>query len=112
MGFQLHVARRTYQHPWRALSLLPGTAQRIRLGKTFSLVAYRLKWQTRPLVEVESAFDHGEVATTPNRTTKVVLDAEGVAGGYGDADVVALPDLLPGPETWWWWWIAFIGGIR
>jgi hypothetical protein len=32
-------------------------------------------------------------------------------GGYGDADVVALPDLLPGPETWWWR-IAFIGGIR
>src|SRR6266478_2615674 len=24
----------------------------------------------------------------------------------GDADVVALPDLLPGPETRWWW-----GGI-
>jgi hypothetical protein len=27
----LHVARRTYQRPWRALPLLPGTAQRYRL---------------------------------------------------------------------------------
>jgi len=63
------------------------------------------------LVEIESAFDHGEVATTPNRTTKVVLDAEGVACGYGDADVVALPDLLPGSEARQRW-IAFIGGMR
>jgi hypothetical protein len=94
------------------LSLLPGTTQRIRLGKTFSLVAYRLKWQTRSLVEVESAFDHGKVATAPNRATKVVFNAEGIAARDGDADIVALPDLLPGPEARRWWWIAFIGGIR
>jgi hypothetical protein len=60
-----------------------------------------LQWQTRSLVEVESAFDYGEVATTPNRTTKVVLDAEGVTRGDGDADIIALPDLLPGPEARW-----------
>src|SRR6516165_236869 len=80
------------------------------LGATFSLVAYRLQWQTRSLVEVESAFDHGEVATAPNRTTKVVLDAEGVACSHADADVVALPDLLPGPETRWWWWGIVVSG--
>src|SRR5262249_39464421 len=75
------------------------------------LVAYRLQWQTRSLVEVESAFDHGEVATAPNCTTKVVLDAEGVACGHGDTDVIALPDLLPVPEARQRW-IAFIGGVR
>ena len=68
-------------------------------GPLRHLVAYRLQWQTRSLVEVESAFDYGEVATTPDRTTKIIFDAEGIAPGYGDADIVALPDLLPGPEA-------------
>jgi hypothetical protein len=77
----------------------------------FSPVARWLQWQTRPPVEEEFALDHGETATTPNRAAKVIFDAEWVTRGDGDADIIALPDLLPGPEARQRW-IAFIGGVR
>src|ERR1700730_1619014 len=101
-------AQRTRQH---ALPPLPGAAQRHQLGIAFSSVTNRSQWQTRPLIEVECPFDHGEVAATPDCATQVVFDTEGVAGSDGDADIIALPDLLPGPEAWQRW-IAFISGVR
>src|SRR5262245_42307652 len=85
--------------------------QRHPLESNFSPVARWLQWQTRPPIEEEFALDHGETATTPNRAAKVIFDAEQVTRGDGDSDIIALPDLLPGPEARQRW-IAFIGGVR
>jgi hypothetical protein len=58
-----------------------------------------LQWQTRPTVEVERAFDHGEAATAPNHAANVIFNTKRITPRDGDADVVALPDLLSGLEA-------------
>jgi hypothetical protein len=92
------------------LSPLPGTAQRHRLGIAFSSVTYRAQRQTRPSVKEQFAFDYCETATAPNHATNVIFNAVWITTGNGHPNVVALPDLLPGPETRWWWWGIVVSG--
>ena len=79
----------------RVLPLLPEAAQHIRLGIVFS--SY---WQARSAVEVNffAVEVISKLTAAPDGTGKIIVDDAGPNAGLGHADVVALPDALPGLE--------------
>src|SRR5262245_50333757 len=71
------------------------TAQRCQLG-----VAFSSYWQASSAVEVDffAVKVIGKLAAAPDGTRKIIVDDAGPDAGLGHADIVALPDALPGFE--------------